>query len=331
MKDGDSVLKRVRNRYWRESWNIATVAVDPTTLCSGTVQPRLESWLFTDSSEHFHADPFLIERDGAIWLFCEQYSWARGLGRIICCEIVAEGPGWRATEPREIDLACPGHLAYPCVFEHDGQVFMIPESADSRSVDLYRESAIPETWVKECTLLDFPGLDATYFQHGGWHWLLTARAGAAEHTELHAFWAADLTGPWRAHPHNPIKQDRAGARPAGFPFRVKGQLYRPAQDCRGTYGRRITITRVDKLSPEVFHEVTVGRLEPASGSAYSCGLHTLAMSPHLTVVDGKCFTGLKRWLGPAYAALKGLKGLKSDQSRHRHDAGQAPPETLDSH
>ncbi|MBL7406346.1 formyl transferase, partial [Escherichia coli] len=77
------------------------------------------------------------------------------------------------------------HLSYPFVFEADGQVWMIPESHASGTIDLYRATDFPRGWVHEAVLLDgVVAGDATLLQHGGRWWMFaTVRAGGGSYSD----------------------------------------------------------------------------------------------------------------------------------------------------
>ena len=65
------------------------------------------------------------------------------------------------------------------------------------------------------------------------------------------------------------------ARPAGPIFAHEGRLYRPAQDCSRTYGGAVVIHRIEALTPEIFREVAVARLDPELAQA----ARTMGASP----------------------------------------------------
>ncbi len=73
-----------------------------------------------------------------------------------------------------------------------------------------------------------------------------------------------------------------------------GCLYRPSQDCSRSYGERITLNRVLKLTPEEFEEEQAGSVEPFEDGPYPDGIHTIAGVGEMTVVDGmrKTFIGV---------------------------------------
>ena len=84
--------------------------------------------------------------------------------------------------------------------------------------------------------------------------VVNAAHAAGVQLEIHQVHAQELEGPWRPHASNPVKIDVCSARSAGTPFLVDCALFRPAQDCSRSYGGRITINRVQKLSPTEFLE-----------------------------------------------------------------------------
>ena len=87
----------------------------------------------------FVADPFLLRRDGRLFLFFE--AWRRGTGQGDLCWAERDAAGaWRYAG---VALDEPFHLSYPFVFEHEGEVFMIPESRSQGDVRLYVRAPVP--------------------------------------------------------------------------------------------------------------------------------------------------------------------------------------------
>jgi hypothetical protein len=115
----------------------------------------------------------------------------------------------------------------------------------------------------------------------------TTYTGSAANAALHACWAEELAGPWTAHVKDPLKWDLATARPAGRPFEIEGTLYRPAQDCRETYGGAVHVMEVVELTPERFREVQALRLTPDPSWPYPHGLHHLVVERDRVLFDAK--------------------------------------------
>jgi hypothetical protein len=84
-----------------------------------------------------------------------------------------------------------------------------------------------------------------------------------------------------------VKEDIRSSRPAGTPFFHEGELIRPAQDCSKTYGGRIVLNRVTRLTPTKFEEQQVAVVDPLTDSPYPNGIHTLSAVGNFTMLDAK--------------------------------------------
>lgn len=230
------------------------------------------------------ADPFLFARDGRTWLFIEEIPFGKK-GVLSVLEQQPDG-GWSA--PRRV-LEEPFHLSYPNVFEHEGQMYMVPETAEAGQVRLYRATDFPGGWVLDRVLLDdAPGTDATFVEHEGVWWMfVNLRApGGSSWDEMHLFRGETRLGPFHPHPLNPVVSDVRRARPAGRVIRRGGRLYRPAQDCSGWYGRALAVMEITRLDGTGYAERPAARLEPELIAGSFC-LHTFEAEGALEVVDGQ--------------------------------------------
>ena len=230
------------------------------------------------------ADPFVVEKGGRYYVFFEELPYVERKAHIAMIEIDAAG---HVSRPQRV-LEADHHLSYPFLFEHDGQLYMLPESERARSLELYRCVDFPLVWKREKLLIDGQRLvDATLYK-GAERWWMFANSAAGDSRnfddELHIFHADKLTGEWQPHPKNPVKSDARSSRPAGQLFTREGVLYRPAQVCVPRYGSGLAIQRVLKLTPQDYTERQVERLlaDPAAGLF---GLHTMNRAGDLTVVD----------------------------------------------
>jgi hypothetical protein len=218
--------------------------------------------LLVPPSDRFWADPFPVIWGGKRYLFFEEYLYATGKGRIAAIEIDAfDRPG----EPLTV-LESDDHLAYPFVFRHDDELFMIPHAPTRGAVKLYRCVEFPGRWEFDRTLIaGVSAADATLAEHDGLWWLFACVAveGTGIDTEeLHLFHAESPLGPWRPHRHNPVKSDVGSARPAGRLYRSGEAWYRPAQDCTLGYGHSIVLNRVTRWDLDGYEEEPAGRIGP---------------------------------------------------------------------
>jgi hypothetical protein len=137
-------------------------------------------------------------------------------------------------------------------------------------------------------LSDFAAVDSTIVNFDGRWWLFCTCAENGRNDSLYLWHSETLTGPWEAHTRNPVKIDIRSARPGGTPFVYNGELYRPSQDCSLTYGGRVSLNRVTKLTTTSFEEQVVNTVGPEIGGRYRDGMHTLSvLGTDKTLIDGK--------------------------------------------
>src|SRR5690606_6253509 len=99
------------------------------------------------------------------------YLYAKNRG---CIAVVPLDRNGTVGEPR-IVLEEAHHLSYPFVFGHAGEIWMIPESGDADSVNLYRAVEFPHRWTREACLIDgIQGYDATPLRHESGFWFFVS-------------------------------------------------------------------------------------------------------------------------------------------------------------
>ncbi len=262
-------------------WSIGVWPNDTTSL-SG--QPIADIDWYQPRPGHFIADPCAIERDGRLYLFVEEYVYAKKRAHISVMEYEQER-GF--TEPVKIlELDC--HLSFPFVFEDDGELYMIPEQLQSGQVVLYRCEEFPQRWTRHCVLLDdFHGADTVMFKHEGLYWMFTTdgRAGNWD-SNLMLFSSEKVCGPYELHPQSPMSITLYGSRMAGRILDVQGRLIRPGQNCVEKYGGSIVLHEITCLTPDRYEERVIGEVRPNPTDEFGKALHTISMLPNQTVVDG---------------------------------------------
>ena len=243
------------------------------------VPPRDRDW----------ADPFALEKDGRYYVFFEELVRAEGKGCIAMMEVDASGRWSAPVRVLERDY----HVSYPFLLEHEGALYMVPETAQNRRVELYRCIEFPARWKLEKVLLEGVRLVDPTLHRATDRWWLFANGAPGESPvfddELHLYHAARLLGDWQPHRRNPVKSDARCARPAGRTYWRNGALHRPAQICAPRFGAGLAIQRVLRLTPEDYAERQVARVLPQAGIL---GIHTVNRAGYLTVVDA--FTQRRR-------------------------------------
>lgn len=181
-------------------------------------------------------------------------------------------------------LEGPEPLSYPFTWEHEGQVFAVPEQLGAGRVDLYRLDEEEAALLPVRTLLDRPLASPTLFRHAG-NWWLFGTDPRMPDVLLLAFHAERLEGPYTPHLLNPLKMDVRSARPGGTPFLHEGRLWWPAQD-RSKPDGQVILNQVRWLSPDRYEEGPGTVLPPLRGP-WSHGVRTLSVCGDITLVDGR--------------------------------------------
>ncbi len=277
------INRKIKNRLTN------TLFFDQWTLMF-QIQPQMSTsfWRFksiTPPKDRFWADPHVIYRDGLYYVFLEEYMYATRRGHIAVMTIDETG---RHTTPVPV-LERPYHLSYPYVFEADGTLYMVPETGNHRTIELYRCTRFPDQWTWEMNLMEnVHAVDATLHHANGTWWLfanMSETPGASTCDELHLFHAdALLTTTWTPHPLNPIVSDVRRARPAGRLFELQGRLYRPSQNCTPRYGYGINLNEIEVLNEEDYREVLRTSAKPHWDNSLQA-MHTFSLAHHMTMID----------------------------------------------
>jgi hypothetical protein len=263
-------------------WRIATRRIEGESTWDRLAWPAASWSILPDDGLRYYADPFLVERDGKRYLFCEEYPYATAKGILSVAEIGDDG---RPGSMRPF-LETASHLSWPNIFVHDDAIYMIPESAGANRIELWRAVDFPSRWVLDRVLID--GIRAhdpvLHVDDGGAHLLATVDDdGGSNWDALCLFHAAGLFEPWRADARNPLFVDAGAARPAGPIVARADGLWRAAQDCRSGYGAGIALCRVTQFDARGYAQDVAARLGPPVRGAQ--GVHSLSQAGELEAID----------------------------------------------
>jgi hypothetical protein len=268
----------------KRTWNIGVVDEPIQAFLAPGHRPKIR-FLDLPLDGGYFADPFGVAHGTTLTILCEAFDYRTWQGTIAAFRV----DGDRCAASPVVVLADEHHMSYPYLVEDAGTMYCVPERAEAREVALYAAVEFPARWIKHAVLLtDIQAVDATLFTHDGLWWLAYTDLALGMADNLSLCYAERLRGPWHRHPRNPVKRDIRSARPGGTPFVHDGQLYRPAQDCSATYGGRVVINRVTRLTPDEFAEEFATTVEPDPTGPFPGALHTLAAAGRFTLVDGRC-------------------------------------------
>jgi hypothetical protein len=214
--------------------------------------------------ERYFADPFVVTRNSRTVCFVEDYSYKQKRGCIAAVEIIDKNR-YEILGPV---IEEPFHMSFPYLFEYQQELYMIPETAGSNSIRLYKCVEFPLKWEYEKEILSgFNAVDSMIFEYKGKWWLLTNRAingGNDYYSQLMAYYSEQpLSGEWIAHERNPVVFDSSTARNGGI-LDVEGNFPIRCRQRQGfnSYGNSLTLARITGLTPSSFSEQEIGQILP---------------------------------------------------------------------
>lgn len=212
-------------------------------------QPVLTKDDVTDTDADFVADPYCFIYKEKPYMFLEVLNNKTNQGDIA----FATSDDFKEWKYQKIVLDEKFHLSYPCVFEDNGTIYMIPESHEDLSVRLYKATDFPHKWEFQKNLLyGFHWVDPNVVKHNGKYWLFVSNL---TRDNMHIFSADSLTGGWVPHKLNPvIAHNTTLARNGGRMITYNNKLYRYAQDCGPYYGYQLLAMEITELTDSTYSE-----------------------------------------------------------------------------
>jgi hypothetical protein len=284
-------LRSIYNKlFCYEYWNVGIVH-RPIHSFLKEEEERLDIEWIVERKDMYLADPFVYKIGDKLQIIMEELNHKVVKGFISEATVPQNGSGESAF--RQATISTASHMSYPYILEYEGEIYCVPETSERMEVPIYKLNQENANWQKVETLIkDFPAVDSTIIKYQGLWWLFCTKANSTFHShnnELYIFYSDNLMGEWKPHALNPVKVDVRSSRPAGTPFIYEDSLYRPSQDCSKTYGGRISLNKIKKLTPFEFEEETIKYIEPNKDSIYPDGVHTITSAGEMTVLDGKRF------------------------------------------
>ena len=231
------------------------------------------------TNRYSYADPFVVEYGGKTAIFVELMDYRYGWGTIGVFTI----KGRKISPVREI-IREPYHMSFPNVFEHDGELYMMPETYSAGDVHLYKCVSFPGKWEKMAPLIRGVNLvDHAVLQKDGLTYVVSFDINIGKSRvfllDLHKFKLEEI------YP----KGGFCSERPGGTFYAINGRIRRVIQDCHECYGDFIRIYEVGTFSTERFEETQV-KVIKTSDLPLDCRynfehIHQYSVSENYEVVD----------------------------------------------
>jgi len=239
-------------------------------------------------SSKFWADPCAFKStDGRHFIFFEEFVYSKNRAHLSVLEINKDG---NISRP-QIILEKPYHLSYPFILTEGKDIYMIPESSENKTIELYKCVSFPDKWEFQMNLMEnIHAVDTTIYYYNNKYWMfvnIKENKGGSAWDELFLFYADSLfTTDWKPHAQNPVISDVRQSRPAGHLIEHEGKLYRPSQDCSCSYGYATNMNEIITLNENEYKEKTVTRLLP-EWNKIATAVHTLSYRDGLAVLDAR--------------------------------------------
>lgn len=233
-----------------------------------------------NSKKYWFADPMLVENKNGVFLFCEAYdkNAEKGVIGVFTFNNGKFGDFRIVIEENY-------HMSYPCVFLYDNQYYMIPESGENNTLDLYYAVDFPYQWEKLTTLLngkryvdptvycsrDNKLLMYVYDEKDGYY-------GITFELDLQQRKIIEI---------NRISYSMNEGRSAGYFFKLNDKMIKPVQDCREIYGKSIMFKDYEKEKDgkdSLVWLLDVSKIKISMNSKVN-RIHTYSSSDNYEVID----------------------------------------------
>ncbi len=248
-------------------------------------QDQLKNLFEIHSPKKFtFADCFYAQENDRHFIFFEEVNDVHPVGFLSVLEIFTDGT---YTDPQPI-LKLDYHLSYPCIFKVENDWYMIPETLENKTIELWKCTDFPLKWEKHSNILEgIEAVDSTPFYHGGiWYLFTSTRRNCKKFGDrLDLFFTEDILNPnWQEHPKNPVCRGHQQFRMAGKPFIYDGKLVRPSQDSLKRYGGNMELKEIIELSQTTYKEQLFEIVLP-DWKAEDDGCHTINADGNFVVLD----------------------------------------------
>jgi len=276
------VTKKILNKIFGRSlkWNVAYQFINEWK------NPTLsKSIIIKNPKNSYLADPFVIKYNNKTVIFVEDYSFKNRKGKISAYEINSESYKKLGTVIEE-----EFHLSYPFLIEDKEDLFMVPETHQTKDIRIYRCTEFPLKWKLHKILISGIGaVDTNIFKFNNKYWLFTNldTSNSSDYSsELHIFYADNIeSSEWKPHALNPVIFDSKKARNGGMIYSEKKHTYRVFQK-QGfdNYGESIGISRIKTLTENEYEEEIYMNVMPDFFKKIS-GTHSFSYNSGVLVND----------------------------------------------
>ena len=239
------------------------------------------------SDEFWYADPIAWEHNGKTYLFAEAYDRHKHKGHIVVAEIQDD---IRDIQFKKI-IDEPYHMSFPMIFSWENDIYMLPETSENYSLNIYKAEQFPLLWRKVAEIKTDKMLVDSVLMKNTSKGIVLLSSEICQDNPLYVKFCYNLLD-MKKHAILPIEnqqergynlQDRA----AGVPFEYKNKYILPTQtstEC--DYGVKIAFCYLLDTEFNIYQEFTV---DDVSVAGINCkdmiGIHTYGQTSKVEFID----------------------------------------------
>lgn len=266
-----------KNQY---KWHLAHIHNDNYQVNSS------ELIIHKSNNDEFWADPFLFNYNSTDYVFFENYKYKDSKGIISVGELIDN----KIVNVKDI-IKCNYHLSYPYVFEYENDIYMIPETQQSKRLEIWKSKNFPNEWeIHKTVFTGIKMVDSSILKYKNEYWLFTNIGDDFYNdftTSLSIFKVdSPLLNKIEPHSLNPVIIGTENSRNAGSVFQDKNSNFiRPSQAYTGdVYGRYINLSKIIQLNLQQYKEEVIERIMPNQKDNIK-GFHHINKSGDKYVLD----------------------------------------------
>lgn len=276
----EAPVRLLRSLFRKKAWQIGFQFVEDFRNTRFYSSKRIPN-----PKDRFFADPFVWSDERGHHVFCEDYDFRLKKGRISVLKVEQNG-NWEFLGPAIVE---DFHLSFPYLFKFQGDLFMVPETSQDKSIKIYKCERFPLQWtLHEEVMKGVKAADTMIFPlETRWILLTTMSAsGSSElRSELYAFESdTPVNGNWAPIGVGPVIFDSLKGRNGGLIIE-NDKIFRIAQQ-QGfdKYGAGLTILELSDVARGQLVERTYAEIG-TDFSRNATGIHTFNHMGGLAVFD----------------------------------------------
>ena len=285
---GEKLKYRLKHKpytFKKTGWSLQLYSYNEDVLNKKWKLRNIFGW-FSISNEEVEniagfADPFLINHNSNIYTFYEvEIENENKVKGEIWASIINDD---KLEKPFKV-LSENFHLSFPNVFKHGNHFYMVPESHENKTVSLYKSENFPENWQLAKDLksnVEF--VDTSFIELNDVFYWFTFDLNL---NKTRLFYSDSLIDQWIEHTSSPINLNRNAG---GIFKKPNGDLIRPIQISKNSYGEGVALLKITILSKENYKEEIINSEFLFKNKGYCLdGIHHFSFleNEKLVITDG---------------------------------------------